>query len=96
MAGRPLPRKVVVVVLGALAVGGIVVGAGGVMRIMAMQHEIALIEADLSRLSARTQTLMVTVERLRNDPLFIEKLAREDLGYVRPGEEVLKFPSQPR
>ena len=96
MPGRPLPRKVVVVVLGALAVGGIVVGAGGVMRILAMQREIALIEADLGRLQARTQTLMVTVERLRNDPLFIEKLAREDLGYVRPGEEVLKFPSQPR
>jgi cell division protein FtsB len=94
--GRPLPRKVVVVVLVALAAGGVVVGAGGVMRIMAMQHEIALIEADLGRLSVRTQTLMVTVERLRNDPLFIEKLAREDLGYVRPGEEVLKFPAQPR
>ena len=96
VAGRPLPRKVVVLVLAVLFVVGIAVGVSGVLRIMAMQRELALIEADLGRLHARTQTLMVTVERLRNDPLYIEKLAREDLGYVREGETVLKFPSQPR
>ena len=96
VAGRPLPRKVVVLVLAVLVVVGIAVGVSGVLRIMAMQRELALIEADLGRLHARTQTLMVTVERLRNDPLYIEKLAREDLGYVREGETVLKFPSQPR
>ena len=96
IAGRPLPRKVVVLVLAVLGVGGVAVGASGIMRILAMQHEIALIEADLGRLTTRSQALMTTVERLRHDPLFIEKLAREDLGYVRPGEEVLKFPSQPR
>ena len=85
-----------VLVLAVLVVVGIAVGVSGVLRIMAMQRELALIEADLGRLHARTQTLMVTVERLRNDPLYIEKLAREDLGYVREGETVLKFPSQPR
>jgi cell division protein FtsB len=96
VAGRPLPRKVVVLVLAVLVVVGVAVGVSGVLRIVAMQRELALIEADLGRLHARTQTLMVTVERLRNDPLYIEKLAREDLGYVREGETVLKFPSQPR
>jgi cell division protein FtsB len=96
LSGRPLPRKVVVLVLSALTVAGLGVGANGVMRIVAMQREIALIEADLGKLGARTQELTAMVQKLRNDPLFIEKLAREDLGYVRPGEEVLKFPSQPR
>jgi cell division protein FtsB len=33
------------------------------------------------------------VDRLRNDPLYIEKLAREEMGMVREGETVLKFPS---
>ena len=32
---------------------------------------------------------------LRNDPAYVEKLAREELGMVREGETVLKFPSQP-
>ena len=51
-------------------------------------------ERDLVTLRARTEELTRTVDRLRNDPAYIEKLAREDLGYVREGETVLKFPSQ--
>jgi cell division protein FtsB len=39
---------------------------------------------------------MQTVDRLRNDPHYIEKIAREDLGLVRQGDTVLKFPSQER
>ena len=37
--------------------------------------------------------LTATIDKLRNDPAYIEKLAREDLGYVREGETVLKFPA---
>ena len=92
----PLPRRVVVLVAGALVVIGLAVGGSGVMRVMAMQRELALLESDLARLRAQTQTLMQKVEKLRNDPHYIEKLAREDLGYVREGETVLKFPSTPR
>ena len=94
LAGRPLPRRVVVLALAVLAVGGLAVGGNGMMRVWQMQREIAAFEADITRLRIQTQTLAQTVERLRNDPLYIEKLAREDLGYVRPGESVLKFPSQ--
>ena len=36
----------------------------------------------------------ITVERLRNDPAYTEQLAREELGWVREGDTVLKFPSQ--
>ena len=92
----PLPRRVVILIVGALVVIGLAVGGSGVMRVMAMQRELAALESDLARLRAQTQTLMLKVEKLRNDPHYIEKLAREDLGYVREGETVLKFPSQPR
>ena len=80
----------------ALVVGGIAVGANGTMRVWQMQLELASLEQEVLRLRAQTQTLTQTVERLRNDPLYVEKLAREDLGYVREGETVLKFPSQSR
>ncbi len=30
-------------------------------------------------------------ERLRSDPRFVEKIAREELGYAKPGETVFKF-----
>ena len=35
---------------------------------------------------------MASQRRQNFDPAYIEKLAREDLGYVREGETVLKFP----
>ena len=92
----PLPRRIVFLIVGALAVIGLAVGGSGMLRVMAMQREIAVLEAELARQRAQTHTLMQKVEKLRNDPYYIEKLAREDLGYVREGETVLKFPSQPR
>ena len=36
--------------------------------------------------------LTALVTRLRSDPDFIEQVAREDLGLVKPGEKVLKLP----
>ena len=78
-----------VVVVGALAV----YGGAGVLKVRAMQGEIRQLERELQTLRAQTQKLTATIDRLRNDPAYIEKLAREDLGYVREGETVLKFPA---
>ena len=30
-------------------------------------------------------------QRLKSDPRFVEKLAREELGYAKPGETVFRF-----
>ena len=30
-------------------------------------------------------------ERLKSDPRFVEKLARKELGYAKPGETVFRF-----
>jgi cell division protein FtsB len=91
---HPLSRRILVLALSALVVVGLAVGANGLLRVWQMQRELAALEADIVRLNAQTQTLARTVERLRNDPVYIEKLAREDLGYVRKDDTVLKFPSQ--
>jgi cell division protein FtsB len=95
-ATRRVPRRVVLLVAGVLVVAGIAVGTNGTMRVWQMQRELASLEQEVVRLRVHTEQLTQTVERLRNDPLYIEKLAREDLGYVREGETVLKFPSQSR
>ena len=79
-----------------LLAGGLAVyGGQQILRVREMQREIAVMERDIQTLRARTEQLNQTVERLRSDPAFIEKLAREDLGWVRDGETVLKFPRQP-
>ena len=67
-------------------------GTSAVLKVSEMRGEVDTMEHDLLTLRARAEDLTRTVERLRNDPAYIEKLAREDLGYVREGETILKFP----
>ena len=93
-ANRQLDRRLVLGVLSLLLVIAVAIGATGMMRVWEMRRELETLEREIVQLRAQTQKLNQTVERLRNDPAYIEKLAREDLGYVRQGETVLKFPSQ--
>jgi cell division protein FtsB len=86
---RLLAGGLVLVVAGSLAV----YGGSGVLRVRAMQQEIEQLERELATLRAQTEKLAATIDKLRHDPAYIEKLAREDLGYVREGETVLKFPT---
>ena len=90
MTGRPRTFGLAAVVLVVLALT--VYGTRAVLRVSEMRREMDAMERDLVTLRARTEDLTRTVDRLRNDPAYIEKLAREDLGYVREGETVLKFP----
>jgi cell division protein FtsB len=90
-------RRAAIVVLVLVVGGGLVVyGGSGVIRVRAMQQEIRHLERELSTLRSQTEKLTATIDKLRHDPAYIEKLAREDLGYVREGDTVLKFPPKPK
>jgi cell division protein FtsB len=39
--------------------------------------------------------LRLKQQRLMNDPRFVEKIAREELGLAKPGETVFKFVDDP-
>jgi cell division protein FtsB len=69
-------------------------GITGLVRVQEMRAEIDLAERELATLRAQQRGLAETIERLRHDPAYIEKLAREEHGLVRPGETVLKFPAK--
>lgn len=79
-----------------LTLGLAVYGSNQVLRVTHMRREMETMERDIVTLRARAEELSRAVEQLRNDPAYIEKLAREELGYVRPDETVLKFPSAGR
>jgi cell division protein FtsB len=82
-------------VAGALLVAGLVVyGSSALARVVSLQREVEAVERDIVTQRARADALARTVERLRHDPAYVEKLAREELGWVREGDTVLKFPSQ--
>jgi cell division protein FtsB len=88
-------------VLGGTALILVAAGMAGyagnqILRVTQMRREIATMDREITTLRGRAADLSRTVDRLRNDPSYVEKLAREEFGMVRPDETVLKFPSTTR
>ena len=90
------PRRVGSGAIALLTLGLGVYGGNQVLRVTQLRRQVDAVERDIVALRARAEELTRTVDRLRNDPGFMEKLAREEFGYVRPDETVLKFPSTGR
>ncbi|HXL46311.1 MAG TPA: septum formation initiator family protein [Candidatus Binatia bacterium] len=88
------PQRLGTIAMVVLAVGLAVFGVKESVRAWQMRRDMQAVERELGALRAKQAELTRTVDRLRNDPLYIEKLAREEMGMVREGETVLKFPSQ--
>ena len=82
--------------LGLVAAGLLVFGGAGLLRVWQMKQEVRALEREIQDLRGETERLTRTVDRLREDPALIEQIAREELGMVKGGEKVLKFPSEQR
>jgi|SRR5881296_2557009 len=94
----PLGRRVVVLVVVAAALAvliGTATGDRGYLEMLRRRAAYADLRADVSRLRAENAALMSQVTALKADPYAIEKLAREKLGYARPGEVIYLFPPAP-
>ena len=63
----------------------------GYLRIRAMERKIYERKLENVYLAGANQRLRREIDRLRNDPAYIEKLAREKLGLAKKGEIVYKF-----
>lgn len=57
----------------------------------AMRREVLRLDAQVQHEAEAKRQLSATVESLSNDPKAIERLAREKLGYAKPGETVIRF-----
>ena len=87
-----------VAVAGCLAAGALLLlayGGSSLARAWQMTQEVERLERDIASLRAEAGRLSAAVDRLRSDPDYIEQLAREFLGLVKPGEKVLKLPPTP-
>ncbi len=69
-----------------------VVGERSIDRFWSLREEVNRVQREIQRLEAENEELSRTVDRLKDDPSVIEQIAREELGMVRPGEKVLRFP----
>jgi len=78
--------------LAVLAVSFAAYGGQSLTRVWSLKKEVDTLEREVGALRAETARLSAEVDRLRNDPDYIEQIAREKLGLVKPGEQVLKLP----
>jgi cell division protein FtsB len=68
-----------------------VFGDAGVIRVFTLQREKGALQADIAAVDRDLAALSREIERLKNDPLAMEKLGRERYGYVYPGDRVYKI-----
>jgi cell division protein FtsB len=83
-----------------LALGGLLcvlfclhqlLGENGYLTLRARQREARQLENEVRRLTEEKQRMNREVDRLRNDPAAIERVAREEMKLVRPGEIIYYY-----
>ena len=56
-----------------------------------MRREILRLDGQIAKAEEGNRQLKASVDSLRFDPKAIERLAREQFGYAKPGETVIRF-----
>jgi cell division protein FtsB len=69
-------------------------GPHGFLAMRRTRVEIERVQKDIDRLNKENERLSQEVKDLKTDPHTIEKIAREDFGFVRQGEVVIKIPQE--
>jgi cell division protein FtsB len=71
------------------------VGERGYFEVYEFGRHLERVESRIGALEAENKRLQVQVTGLRADPYQVEKLAREDLGLVRPDELIFEIVDLP-
>jgi cell division protein FtsB len=93
-----LRRKIGTVLAAALAVWlffHVVLGANGALAYGNKRTEYKTLEKDVDQLQGQNEQLRKHIEALKGDPAAIEREAREQLHYAKPGEIVYVAPAPP-
>ena len=66
-------------------------GDMGLFKAVKMKRQYSRLQAEIASLRQENDAMAKRVEALRTDPLYIEELARGQLGMAREGELVYEF-----
>jgi cell division protein FtsB len=66
-------------------------GDNGLFEVRRLQHTHQTLLKNNAQVTQENLQMYRSVDRLQNDPHFIENLARQELGMIRPDEFVFKF-----
>ena len=95
----PLRRKGATILLCLIATWvayHVVFGANGTMVYAHKREEHRALTKEIQELNQENERLVHNVDALKNDPRTIEKEAREQLRYARPGEVIYTLPQPAR
>ncbi len=67
----------------------IAAGDGLLFEVWKEEKELVVLEAEVCRLEAQNDSLRKILRQLDGDMEYIEKIAREELGLIKPGEVVI-------
>lgn len=95
-SARPRPWRSVALLV---AAGALVALAAGGLKSWRDYEQVrsreARLESEIAESEKRIRTLERTLDRLADDPATLDRLAREQLGLVRPDEVVIVLPEPP-
>jgi len=81
-------------VLALLIAWHIVFGANGIFAYEQKRTEYRKLQSEMENLQQENDRLQSDIRSLRSDPKAIEREARNQLRYARPGEMVFTYPAQ--
>ena len=71
-------------------------GANGFVTYQKKKAEYRALEKDVEKVQKENDELSQRINALKSDPATIEKEAREQLRYARPGEVIYTYPNPPQ
>ncbi len=73
----------------------VIFGSRGLLHLQTLTGEQDELGRRIALLLHENEQLRERIQRLRNDDRTLERLAREQLGFTRPGEVIYRFGARP-
>lgn len=88
-ARRILPLAVIAAA--AISVPVLIFSPSGLGRLRSLREERGRADEEVARLSREIERLRAEVRRIKEDPAYVERAARDELGLLRQTEVVFQF-----
>ncbi len=86
----------ILLLIAAVAVPVKLLDAKGLDRVERLERELDGLSEVNRQIEKENQTLRTEIKSFHSDPAYIEKVARDELGMVRPGEVIYQFNDNPK
>ena len=86
-----LDKKKIIILSALCFVTALALFIPGYLKIKQLTRQNIELERQITEIKGVNKRLALEQERLKTDPLYLEKVAREKLGMVRKGEAVYKI-----